>query len=220
MLKLESAILTKFDQLAEKGKKVSDSQQVTDVAVCVDSRKFQEWATGSLDLLQKVFGERSLYYRNFQWIYSKIITIVYKESFDNCLAIFSAAREEYQSGALTQVGLFLDRAVLEYLAQRSSHYLRLGERETACILSWVLLEQALKLLCQKKGIAEGTVEQMNEALFKAGVFQVGTQQRVKDWCCMKDDFSSCQGKKYSTADLDDMLRGVQRFIAKELEVIL
>ena len=34
---------------------------------------------------------------------------------------------------------------------------------------------------------------------------------------MKQDFLQCQGHKYGTADLDDMLRGVQRFIAKELE---
>lgn len=220
ILKLESAIVAKFDELAEKGKKVNASQQVTDVAAFVDSRKYQEWATGCLNLLQKVFGEKNLYYRNFQGIYSKIISIVYKESFDNCRAIFDAAREEYQSGALTEIGLFLDHAVMEYLAAKTSEYLRQGQKETACILAWVLLEQALKLLCLRKGIPEGTVEQMNQALYEAKAYQVGTQQRVKDWCCMKEDFITCQGEKYRTADVDDMLRGVRRFIAKELEVHL
>src|SRR4051794_13390860 len=116
MLKLDATIQKKFEELAEKGKKVNASQQVTDIAASVDSKKFQEWATAVLNLLQKVFGEKSHFYRNFQVIYSKIINIAYKESFDNCRAIFLAAREEYEGGGLSDIRLFLDHAVLEFLA--------------------------------------------------------------------------------------------------------
>jgi hypothetical protein len=218
MLKLDDMIVKKFEELAEKGKKVNSSQQVTDVAAFVDSKKFQDWATAAQDLLQKVFGEKSSYYRNFHAIYSKIINIAYKESFDNCRAIFQAAREEYEKGGLAEIKLFLDHAVLEQLVAKTGEYLRRGEKETACILASVLLEHALGHLCGRKGLAGGSVEQMNEALYQAKAYQVGTQQRIKDWCCMKEDFLKCQGEKYRTADVDDMLRGVQRFIAKELEV--
>jgi len=218
MLKLDDMILRKFDELAEKGKKVNSSQQVTDVAAFVDSRKFQDWATAVLDLLQKVFGEKSSYYRNFQAIYSKIINIAYKESFDNCRAIFNAAREEYEKGGLSELKLFLDYAVLEQLCNKTTEYLRRGEKETACILASVLLEHALQHLCSRAGIAQGSIDQMNEALYRAKSYQVGTHQRIKDWCYMKEDVLKCQGEKYRTADMDDMLRGVQRFIAKELEV--
>jgi hypothetical protein len=218
MLKLDSVIVKKFDELADKGKKVNASQQVTDVAAFVDSKKFQDWATSTLDLLQKVFGEKSLYYRNFQAIYSKIINIAYKESFDNCRAILQSAREEYEQGGLSEVKLFLDHAVLEYLAARTAEFLRREEKETACILASVLLEQALQHLCSRKGIPGGTLSEMNEALYKAKAYQVGTQQRIKDWGYMKEDFIKCQGDKYRPADVDEMLRGVQRFIAKELAV--
>jgi hypothetical protein len=111
----------------------------------------------------------------------------------------------------------LDHAVLEFLAERSSELLRRGEKETACILASVLLEHALRYLCGRKSIAEGSVEQMNDALYAARAYQVGTHQRIKDLCYMKEDFLHCQGDKYKTADVDDMLRGVQRFITKELE---
>jgi len=218
MLKLDATIQKKFEELAEKGKKVNASQQVTDIAAFVDSKKFQEWATSALNLLQKVFGEKSLYYLNFQAIYSKIINIAYKESFDNCRAIFQAAREEYEAGGLSEIKLFLDHAVLEFLAAKTAEFLRREEKETACILAAVLLEQALQYLCSRKGIPEGNLEQMNEALYKAKVYLVGTHQRIKDWYYMKEDFLQCHGAKYGTADVDDMLRGVQRFIAKELEV--
>ncbi|HBG04717.1 MAG: hypothetical protein A2075_12355 [Geobacteraceae bacterium GWC2_58_44] len=218
MLKLDTMIVKKFDELAEKAKKVNASQQVTDVAAFVDSKKFQDWATAALSLLQKVFGEKSLYYRNFSAIYSKIINIAYKESFDNCRAILQAAREEYEGGGLSEVKLFLDHAVLEFLAAKTAELLRRGEKEAACIMAYVLLEQALQHLCSRKGIAQGSVELMNDALYQAKAYQVGTQQRIKDWGYMKEDFIQCHGEKYRTADVDDMLRGVQRFIAKELEV--
>ena len=218
MLKLDAAIQKKFEELAEKGKKVNASQQVTDIAACVDSKKFQEWATSALNLLQKVFGEKSTYYRNFQAIYSKIINIAYKESFDNCRAILQSAREEYEAGGLNEIKHFLDHAVLEYLSARSAEFLRRGEKQTACILASVLLEQALLYLCKSKGLAEGSLEEMNEALYKAKAYQVGNQQKIKDWYYMKEDFVQCHGDRYGTADVDAMLRGVQRFIAKELLV--
>jgi hypothetical protein len=218
MQKLDSMITKKFEELAEKGKKVNASQQVTDVAAVVDSKKFQDWANSALVLLQKVFGEKSVYYRNFQAIYSKIINIPYKESFDNCRAILQSAREEYEKGGLSEIKLFLDQAVLEYLAESTADFLRRGEKETACILATVLMESALRHLCSKKGIPAESLEQMNDALYRAGVYLVGTQQRIKDWCCMKEDFVRCEGDKYRTADVDEMLRGVKRFIAKELEV--
>ena len=220
MQSLDSIIIKKFDELAEKGKKVNSSLQVTDIAAVVDSKKFQEWATTALALLQKVFGEKSVYYRNFHAIYSKIINIAYKESFDNCRAILQAAREEYEKGGLNDLKQFLDHAVLEHLAAGTTDYLRRGEKETACILAGVLLEQALQHLCRRKGLPVGSIEQMNDALYQAGAYLVGTQQRIKDWSYMKQDFIQCYGEKYRSTDLDDMLRGVKRFIAKELEVKL
>lgn len=220
MLKLDSMIIRKFDELADKGKKVNSSQQITDISATVDSNKFQEWATSALSLLQQVFGEESSYYRNFQAVHSKILNIVYKESFDNCRAILQSARDEYEAGGFTEVKLFLDHAVLEFLAERTSEYLRRGEKETACITASVLLESALQHLCNRKGLPDGAVEQMNEALYQTKAYQVGTHQRIKDWCYMKEDFITGHGDKYKTAEVDEMLRGVQRFIAKELAVKL
>ena len=216
MLKLDYTITRKFEELAEKAKKVSSSQLINDIAATVDSKLFQDWANSALSLLQQIFGEESAYHRNFQSIYAKIINITYKESFDNCRAIVQSAREEYERGGLTEIGLFLDHAVLEYLGGRTSDFLKRGDNHTACILASVLLEQALMLICGNNGIATGSTEEMNEALYRAKAYQVGTYQRVKDWCYMKADYICGQGERYRTADVDEMLRGVQRFIAKEI----
>ncbi len=216
MLKLDYTISRKFDELADKAKKVNSSQQINDIAATVDSKLFQDWANSSLTLLQQVFGEESAFYRNFQSIYAKIINITYKESFDNCRAIVQSARDEYERGGLTEIGLFVDQAVLEYLAGRTSEYQRRGDLATACILASVLLEQSLMLICGAKSLPTGSVSEMNEALYQAKAYLVGTYQRIKDWCYMKDDFVTGKGERYRTADVDEMLRAVQKFIAKEI----
>jgi hypothetical protein len=146
------------------------------------------------------------------------MNIVYKETFDNCRAVLQSAREEYEKGGLSEIKVFLDHAVVQFLAGKTSEFLRRGEKETACILASVLLQHALQYLCRRKGIAEGAVEEMNEALYQAKAYQVGTYQRIKDWWYMKEDFISGHGDKYGMGDIDGMLRGVQKFIAKELEV--
>jgi len=217
MQKLDAVILKKFDELSEKAKRVNASQQVTDVAAVVDSGLFQEWATGVLSLFQKVFGEKSVHYRNFQAVHAKIINLAYQESFDTCHAIFQAAREEYQQGELCEIRKYLAHGVLDFLAERTFDYLRLNEKETACILAGVLLEQALRLLCSEKGLPAGSMDQMTEGLYRAGTYQVGTQQRIKDWNCMKEDFQRGYGEKYRLIDVEEMLRGVSRFISRELQ---
>ena len=166
------------------------------------------------------FGEESTYYRNFQSIYAKVINIVYKETFDNCRAILLAARDAYEGEGLADIKLFVDQAVLEFLSKNTSEYLKRGEKETACILAAVLLEQAMQHLCRRLGIVEGPLDQMNQALYEARAYQVGTQQRIKDWWYMKEEFIVRSGQEYSTAEVDEMLRGVQKFIAKELAVRL
>ena len=216
MLKLDYTITRKFEELAEKGKKVNSSQQINDIAAIVDSKLFQDWANSALSLLQHVFGEQSAYYRNFQAIYTKIINITYKENFDSCRAIVQSARDEYEKGGLSEIGLFLDQAVLEYLGGRTTDYLRRGDLATACILASVLLEQALMLVCGSRSVATGSVADMNEALYQAKAYQVGTYQRIKDWGYMKDDFVTGQGERYRTADVEEMLRAVQKFIVKEI----
>lgn len=216
MLKLDYTITRKFDELAEKAKKVKSSMLVTDIAATVDSQVFQDWATSALSLLQQVFGEESAYYRNFESIYSKIMNITYKENFDNCRAIVQSARNDYEAGGLTEIGLFLDQAVLDYLGGRTSEFLQRGDNTTACILASVLLEQVLVLICGNRSLPVGTIQEMNETLYKEKAYQVGSYQRVKDWCYMKEDFLSGRGDQYAAAEVDDMLRGVQKFIAKEI----
>ncbi|HBA88087.1 MAG TPA: hypothetical protein DCZ75_08925 [Geobacter sp.] len=216
MLRLDFTITRKFDELAEKAKKVNSSQLITDIAATVDAKLFREWATSALSLLQQVFGEESAYFRSFQSVYSKIINITYKESFDNCRAIVQSARDDFEGGGLTEIGLFLDHAVLEYLAGRTSDYLQRGDKTTACILASVLLEQALQLICGNRSLPVGSINEMNEALFKQKAYQIGSYQRVKDWWYMKEDFLKGQGDRYGAADVDDMLRGVQKFVSKEI----
>ncbi|UFS71702.1 hypothetical protein LPW11_05785 [Geomonas sp. RF6] len=216
MKQLDAMVLGRFDELAEKGNAVRATLQVTDIAASVDCKKFQEWATSSLNLLQRVFGENSVHYRNFFGIYSKIINIAYQESFDNCRAIMQAAREDYEAGYKFELQGFLGYAVLEYLSKRSREFMRRGEKETACVLAGVLLESALKELCARNRLPEQSVAQMNETLHRKGIYQVGMRQRITDWCCIWDDMLRCYGDKYRMIDIEEMLRGVERFIDREL----
>lgn len=214
MSQLDYVVLKKFEDLAEKAKRIHATQQISDIAAVVDPQKFHEWSTLALSLLQKLFGEESAHYQNFHAIYSKIINIPYKESFDNCRAILQAAREEYEGGGEFDLKAYLDHAVLDFLAKRSISLMKDGEKEAACILTAVLLDSALRQLCQHKHLPEGPVEQMNEALFKAGAYQIGSRQRITDWWCMKEDVARGFANNYSAAEIEEMLRGVQKFIDK------
>lgn len=215
-MKLDRMVVKRFEDLAAKAKEVDATVLINDTSAVVDSNKFQEWATEAMNLLQRVFGEESVHYHNFDAIYSKIINIAYLESFSTCKGILKAAQEDYEGGNTFELHDHLHEAVLKYVSNQASELLRSGQKEAACILSVVALESALKELCERAGIPRGSHEEMNKGLYKAGVYTIGTQQRVSDWGCIRDDVLRGLSDQYSISDVDVMLKGIERFMAKHL----
>ena len=215
-MKLDRMVIKRFEELAAKAKEVDATVLINDTSAVVDSKKFQEWATEAMNLLQRVFGGDSVHYQNFDAIYSKIINIAYLESFNTCKGILKAAQEDYEGGNTFELHDHLHEAVLKYVSNEALELLRTGQKEAACILSVVALESALKELCDRAGLPVGGHDEMNKGLYKAGVYSIGTQQRVSDWGCIRDDILRGLSDQYSVSDVDVMLRGIERFVARHL----
>lgn len=215
-MKLDRMVIKRFEDLAAKAKEVEATVLINDTSAVVDSNKFQEWATEAMNLLQRVFGAESVHYHNFDAIYSKIINIAYLESFNTCKGILKAAQEDYAGGNTFELHDHLHEAVLKYISGQASELLQSGQKEAACILSVVALESTLKELCERANVPVGSHEEMNKALYKAGAYTIGTQQRVSDWGCIRDDVLRGLTDQYSISDVDVMLKGIERFMVKHL----
>lgn len=217
-MQLDQMVLKRFDELEARAKEVDRTVQVTDIAAAVDSRKFQEWATAALNLLQRVCGEKSVHFRNFSAIHSKIISIAYKETFDNCRAIVRAARDDYENGYLFELRGMLGEEIIYFLLERAFEFQERGNKDAACILAGVALENSLKHLCKRKGILRGKCEQMNTDLCRGGGYDARVKEEIAGWLALQQHALGGEWDRYGEGSVGGMLDGLERFIKEQVAV--
>src|SRR4051812_40898451 len=102
---------------------------------------FKKWAISSLSLLQRVFGEQSVHYREFHALFAKFDSGDY--FFEHCRGIFQAAKEDYEGGYLFNVRGLVKAEVFDDTLEQASELLRAGYKDPACVVAGATLETAL-----------------------------------------------------------------------------
>jgi len=180
----------------------------------IDSAAFEAWATSVLNLLQKIFGEDSVHYRNFNDHYSR--SPEFESDFKMCEAVFLAAKEDYEGGYLFNVRGLIKAEVFDDILEQASELLSAGYKDPACVVVGVALETTLKELCTRNSIPHNKLDRMNTDLCKAGIYNLGMQKQVTAWAERRNKAAHGDWSAYTEADVDDMTRGVTRLIAEYL----
>ncbi len=208
-MKLDKVVTQRFKELEDKAAKILPTSNDE-----YESKLFHEWATNVLSLLLRVFGENSPQYRNFYEHYKASSSWYFY--FENCRGIFLAAKEDYESGYLFTVrGLIKSEDSTDILEQ-ASQLIAGGFKDPACVLAGVALEIALKELCLRNKIVQGKIEAMNVELCKLSVFNTGMQKQITAWAHWRNKAAHGQWNEYKETDVEDMIRGVTRFVAEYL----
>lgn len=215
-MKLDKLLLKRFNELMDQAKKVEATTSVTDVAATVDAAKYHEWAASALNLLLRVCGEKSPYCTGFHAIHSKIIYLAYREPFDNCRAIFKAAKEDYEKGLIFELRCVVKKEILSYLTRHAEKLLNSGQKDAACIIAGQALETALQELCTRAHLPHDRPELMNAELGKAGTYGKDTQNRIAGWAELRarglgGDFDRCDREAVM-----EMVRGTEEFTEEHL----
>lgn len=100
--------------------------------------------------------------------------------------------------------------------EQAEELLKSGYKDPACFIAGVTLETALKDLCTRKSIPHGKLDKMNADLAKAGAYNIAKQKQITAWADLRNNAAHGKWDQYSAADVDDMIKGVNRFIADYL----
>lgn len=213
-MKLDKLIEQRFSELEEKASAVGKTLTRGTYSTNVNSGKFNEWATNVLALIQRVFGEESPHYKNFNSSYDP------KDSsyhlFDNCVGVFRAAKEDYLGGYLFTVRGLIKAEDSMDVTEQASELLKSGYKDPSCVLAGVGLEIALKELCTQNTIAYGKLDAMNVELCKKEVYNMAMQKQITAWAHLRNCAAHGEWDQYSNSDVEDMIRGVTRFVAEYL----
>ena len=216
-MRIDPIISRRFAELATKGEAVLSKKAwlfTSDEGVqyfTIASAPFNEWATNVQNLLQRIFGEDSVHYRNFSEHYKRFSK--YESEFLNCHAIFMAAREDYEGGYLFNVSSLAKAEVLSDALAQAKELLNANFKDPASVLARVALETILKELSTKYKIAHSKVDRMNADLCKAGVYNMAKQKQITAWAEIGNKAAHGDWNDYNANDTRAMIDGVESLIA-------
>lgn len=141
----------------------------------------------------------------------------YESEFDRLHSVLSAAQEDYIGGYLFSFRALVKAEVLDDALVQAEALLLSNFKDPACILIGVALEVTIKELARQAGILEAKLERLNTDLCKAGKYNLSKQKQITAWADMRNKAAHGDWNEYTSADVNEMFSGVQRFIADYLQ---
>lgn len=174
-----------------------------------------QWHSSSLHILAKSFGKNSDQYERFKELFTKLPNgdsgfIYYKE----CLSILKAAKDDYENGYLFDTRALIEAEVFDDFLEQAEHLLNQGYFTAAAVIAGSVLEDSLRKLCTKHGIAlpaKPKLDTMNADLAKAGVYNLLKQKQITALADLRNKAAHGKGG-FTKEDVEDMIRNVRRFM--------
>jgi hypothetical protein len=219
-MKMDKLIRQRFTELEEKAAAIAAARQFRFRGeggveyYNINSASFKEWGTSVLNLLQRAFGESSVHYQNFYEDFKAFRE--WESEFEDCRGVFQAAKEDYEGGYLFSIRALVKAEVLDDALEQATQLLHAGYKDPACVLAGVALEITLKEMCTRENITHGKLDRMNVELCKAGTYNMAKQKQITAWADLRNKAAHGEWTVYSGADVDDFIKGVNRFIADYL----
>jgi HEPN domain-containing protein len=215
-MRVDEKIGNRLDELLEMGKQVLATQRSPGSGVIgddrVDSQMAYQWATSAQNLLARVFGRDSEHYKNFTKAVDSHLT--YSPTF-RAQGILKAARDDYKNGQLFEVRRLVEAELFDDFLEQAEHLLKLGYYQPAAVVAGCVLEDGLRRLCQRNGIAlpeAPKLDKMNADLAKAGVFSKLVLKRITALADLRNKAAHGQWDQFGKEDVEEMLPAVRRIM--------
>lgn len=205
-MKLDDLVLKRFKELEEEKKQIV----ITDSSV--ETGGWHKWATSVLNLLQRVFGEGSVHYQNFQKLYEDFY--FYESSLASAYGIFLAAKDDYEKGYLFTLESSVSGEIFGDFIALAKQSLKEGNKDVAAVLACAALEDTLKKFASMQGldVADKVMQEVVAALKSKGLVS-GAQKTLLDTMPKIRDYAMhANWNKISAEDVSSVIGFVEQFL--------
>ncbi len=138
------------------------------------------------------------------------------------MGVVMALHHAYQAGYLEEVHELIHADVFNDFLEMAEHLLEEGYKDPSAVLVGGVLEEHLRTLCTKNGIATANPrdgkplksDTLNNELAKHGAYDKLEQKSVTAWLDLRNKAAHGEYTKYDDNHVDQMLRGVRDFVAR------
>lgn len=177
--------------------------------------RWLEWRSQALSFLRRTLGEKDTYSEQFgeRYVDSSV------GGTEGGIGILRAVREDMANGNLARLPEIVRADVFSDFLEMAEHLLSAGYKDPAAVLTGGVLEEHLRLLCKKNGIAITSgakpkkADTMNADLMNAGVYDANRLKIITAWLALRNSAAHADYGKYSGSDVERFAEGLREFIA-------
>ena len=186
----------------------------------LDSQRFAEWRSRCMSAAVQVVPSGRVHRREVEQFAKARADIAHVKY---TLAKLRALRSDFADGLLDDPWLLIRADVADDYMAQSEVLAAEGYCVPAAVLAGAVLEDALRKLCNEKGIATTRpggerrgINAMNDGLAKAGVYNAAKAHEIRAWGDIRNDCAHGDGAKVYPEDVGRMIQGVRAFVADYL----
>lgn len=176
--------------------------------------EFRKWLTSARYLLKSVFGEESLFFKDWETLGNQHSNKTPEAR--SCLAIIQSAKENYEKGYIFDQKALIEANLLGSALQQAEDLFSNKYLQAAAIVAGVALETHLKSLCEQKAIviteANPGIQAYNQGLYKAKVYSQPQMQEIATWGSIRNAAAHGNWGEFTKDHIDMMIKGVTRFL--------
>ena len=218
---LKEVFKQRFEELEEQASQLESSKKVLRTEIIggtnevIDSNLLLSWKVKVKNLLSKVCGEDSQHFKQFEREENRPRHTTYG-IFNAFKAVFLAAKEDFEGGYLSSIKTLVQAEVFDSELEQANELFSSGYHTAAAVIAGVVLETALRELCDRSGIPHGKLDKMNSELAKAGVYNKLNQKRITAIADIRNSAAHGKQDEFTVQDVSDMIKDVSRFLADYL----
>jgi hypothetical protein len=215
-------LLKRIDELIAMGNAVyqTNRQRGSNMVYTVDNGMFCGFRSACLSFLERVFGPNHVHTKEF----SQHVKQPLPSHATAGTNILQVARYEIEHGWLLQIKGLVSAEIFADFLEMAEYLLEEGYKDAAAVMIGSVLEEHLRKLCDKNGIATTVVkdgkpvplkaEMLNHELNKANVYNKLDMKQVTSWLDLRNKAAHGKYSEYSKEQVALMLQGVMDFVRR------
>ncbi|WGK61866.1 DUF4145 domain-containing protein [Halopseudomonas sp. SMJS2] len=213
---MNNKLQKRFDELSRdhavllQSKRVSHGQLGS--SEHVDAELFTAWKVKVRSLLSLACGEKSQHFEQYEKA-EKPYTMESSFSVAQRLgAVFHAVKEDFEGGYLNAIKNLIQAEVFESELEQAQELLDNGYKLSAAVIAGVVLETALRDLCDQENISHGKLDKMNADLARSGKYNKLQQKRITALADIRNNAAHGKPENFTDEDVKLMVRDVEGFL--------
>jgi len=175
-----------------------------------------QWKVKAKNILSIVCGIASQHFVEFEKLEVMGAYSTYLGTIERLHAVFLAAKEDYEGGYLQSIRKLIEAEVFDNQIEQAKELLKTGYNTAAAVIAGVVLETALRSLCDREAINHGKLDQMNNELAKKGVYSKLKQKQITAIADIRNSAAHGNSQNFVKEDVEKMIEEIERFLADYL----